>query len=253
MPSIFSTVTWIALASSQLLSCRHVSQTLNSSSELKHEYGETSRGAVPLENCKTRRPPVEENVDGSPKVSSIDYTLAEAYVSKILRYIMAKNNNIFKGRLDFSHFCVSVVRDDEFNAFALAESGNVIVNDTLLKAMSSDALFAATLAHELAHVTMGHTIDAVHPLLANNSEYDNQLSKMDKFLETSSLEKNRKAISDSLALKMQNPKYASFAEETDAKITLISSENMKLFKEQRLTSSDPSELISLHDSLIALF
>jgi predicted SprT family Zn-dependent metalloprotease len=132
-------------------------RTRTDASAVKHEFGETRREpSQPLIDC-TENP--------SPKAAE-----RVRYLRSIAETIAAANPLTFTGPYAIEKFCFAINETAALNAFALANQRRILFNSGTIETATHDAEIAATMAHELAHVTMQHTT-AVHPLVEKNAEW----------------------------------------------------------------------------------
>jgi hypothetical protein len=130
-------------------------------SALRHDAGATRREpTAPLRDCRAERFSV-----GSVSAA------ADSYLQKIARALMEGNPATFAGPFGPTAFCFTTTADETINAFAYSNSGDVLFNVGLLRVATSDAQVAGIMAHELAHVTMQHTADLVHPRLKTDATW----------------------------------------------------------------------------------
>jgi len=123
-------------------------------SQLKHDFGATSR--VP-ENFKFGSCEISfESTKRFPKT--------QAFLQQIAMNIMENNPQVFKldSVLDPKNFCINVKHDLTFNAFALSNNRQVVFHTAAVLTAENDAMLAAVMAHELAHITMLHGLSK-HP------------------------------------------------------------------------------------------
>ncbi|GAB1610052.1 metalloendopeptidase OMA1, mitochondrial-like isoform X1 [Argonauta hians] len=79
-------------------------------------------------------------------------------IIRILDRLVRTNHKIFK--MKGQKWKVAIIRSTDSNAFVLP-TGHVYVNEGLLKMVSNDDQLAVILAHELAHVVLGHAAEKV--------------------------------------------------------------------------------------------
>ncbi|MBF0442962.1 MAG: M48 family metalloprotease [Oligoflexales bacterium] len=133
-------------------------------SGLKHDFGVTKRESVPLA-C-------EDKLDLPDQYSDKDEdSLFKAYIKKHMELITSKNPGTFAGDYGLNQFCINVERTSSINASA-SWDGTISILAGLLKVTDNDADFAGVIAHELAHVSMGHvSMTAVPKDLAGDRDY----------------------------------------------------------------------------------
>ena len=69
---------------------------------------------------------------------------------------MKSNSQTFNGPYHASRFCIGVIFDPSFNAWAMSQYREVGFNTGSFAKIQNDAEVAAIMAHELAHITMQH-------------------------------------------------------------------------------------------------
>ena len=95
--------------------------------------------------------------------SSFDEELvkAHAYVNKIKDRIVQNNLDVFNGDLAPDKICIGVeFKDIGGRAWADAGTGTIKMETDLIMRARNDAQLAVVIAHELAHLSMRHTLDA---------------------------------------------------------------------------------------------
>ncbi len=124
-----------------LLSLLCFSCSANDASNLKHEFGQTSGPGEHQKNC----------VDGSTEpflVSSI---------KDLAAYIIGANPATFSQYGEALPICVVLSPGASANA-SMGLGGLMTIERGLLKVVANEAELAAVVAHELAHLTMGHVM-----------------------------------------------------------------------------------------------
>jgi hypothetical protein len=179
-----------------LFGCKTVHKV--ESSETKHIFENTSRVTEPLKGCRSK----DMAEQGLPDKR---YAKADAYLKKIMDRIIKANPQTFKGNLDPKYFCILTDRNDEFNAFAMPGVGAIVVHDTYLVEMASDASMASTVAHELAHITLNHS-ERTHPQLAANPEYLRQVRLSEEIAKREPFASATQGLNESFDKYSEDPK-----------------------------------------------
>ena len=134
------------------------SETPNQESHAKHQWGKTISRTSPLLPCKDGDSPAYEDHRG--------------YLRKHINYIADKNPQVFTGNLSKEKFCVSIDQSDEPNASADSMNGSVDMTLGLVRIADN----AGVVAHELAHITMGHYEGMQHDQI----KYNTQIKEFEK-------------------------------------------------------------------------
>ena len=86
---------------------------------------------------------------------------ATAYINKIKDHIISSNSSVFVGDLAPENICFGVdLNPVGGRAWAEAVHRSARVDSSLIQRAQNDAQMAIVVAHELAHITMRHTLDA---------------------------------------------------------------------------------------------
>jgi hypothetical protein len=128
-------------------SCKKVEN--DSSSTVQHTFGKTKGfRAVPLESCARE----------ASLVHDTSLTKSKNYVQKIFAELVKANNHVFRNILSPDKFCIAVLGENGRSASAKSVNGLISVQAGFLAMATSDAVVAAVIAHELAHVSRNHGI-----------------------------------------------------------------------------------------------
>lgn len=88
-----------------------------------------------------------------------DYPKATEYVQNMVRRLIRRNtesgSNVFTAKIDGSKICAVVAEDSSPGAYAYPDTGLIVVATSLLENADEPGV-AATLAHELAHLTLNN-------------------------------------------------------------------------------------------------
>ena len=115
-----------------------------SGSQVKHIWGETTRGA-PLAGAPAQCP------NSDPQTQQV------TRLRQIAERIAQSNGDTFQGALDMSQMCIGVNATwSNIDARTQPEVKTVMFSPSMLMIAQNDDELAAVLSHELAHVTLQH-------------------------------------------------------------------------------------------------
>lgn len=92
-----------------------------------------------------------------PEYPLLDDAATLAYVDRVGQAVVMTNDGV---RHTFADYHFAVLATDEVNAFA-CPGGTILVTRGLLQKTASEDELAAVLAHEVAHVTLAHGLQAI--------------------------------------------------------------------------------------------
>jgi beta-barrel assembly-enhancing protease len=157
---------WGVLLALPIAACAEFMNALEQSTDENSAEGKLIRGANRLRKSFSDLDPSEEHYIGRSVAAQIlsmpDYKLVQdqasvAYVDRIGQAIVMTNDGV---RHTFADYHFAVLDTDEQNAFA-CPGGTILVSKGLLAQASSEDEVAAVLAHEVAHVTLAHGLQAI--------------------------------------------------------------------------------------------
>ena len=133
-------------------------------SALKHESGKVSiKRHIPLKDCSEEK---------------IEFPVTGQYLKAIANEIAQKNPLVFTEHFDFKNFCFDVDgKMKEINASANPANGMIRFTIPMLHAATEDDQVAGVMAHELAHVLMGHGVHRRFPSEPENDPIYNGMLK----------------------------------------------------------------------------
>jgi len=149
-----------------ILACAGVMNAMEQATDENSVEGKAIRGANRLRKSFQDLDPSEEHYIGRSVAAEIlsmpEYPLAQdkrldAYLNHIGLAIAATNDDVLRPFLDYRF---AALESEEVNAFACPGGTILITRGLLKKAVSEDEL-AAILAHEIAHVTLKHGLQAI--------------------------------------------------------------------------------------------
>jgi predicted Zn-dependent protease len=156
-----------------ILACAGVMNALEQATDENTAEGKLIRGANRMRKSFQELDPSEEHFIGRSVAAEIlsmpEYPLAQderldAYMTNIGLAVAATNDDVMRPFLDYRFAALDT---DEVNAFA-CPGGTIFITRGLLKKASSEDELAAIIAHEMAHVTLRHGVQAVKK--ANQTE-----------------------------------------------------------------------------------
>lgn len=139
-----------------LTACLLAACNKESTSSLWHDFGDTSRSRQILASCQQR--------------NSEEFREFDTYLQDIGHFIMENNPASFRGDFAPNKFCFDAIDDERFGGSA-AHTGRIRLTIGMIAASENDAQVAAVIAHELAHVTMGHVYGALHPIVESQPRW----------------------------------------------------------------------------------
>lgn len=154
------------LLSLPIAACAGLMNSLEGATDPDSAEGQLVRGANKLRKSFQDLDPSEENYIGRSVAAEIlsmpEYPLlrdevSNAYVNHVGMAVVMTNDGV---RHTFADYRFAVLDTDEVNAFA-CPGGIVLVTRGLLQKTSSEDELAAVLAHEIAHVTLRHGLQAI--------------------------------------------------------------------------------------------
>ena len=146
--------------------CASVMNALEEATDENTVLGKVTRGANRLRKSAQDLDPSEEHFIGRSVAAQIlampQYGLADepkllAYVERVGHGIVAQNDGVLRPFLDYRF---GILATDEINAFA-CPGGLILVSKGLLANTKNEEEVAAVLAHEIAHVTLRHGVEAI--------------------------------------------------------------------------------------------
>ena len=146
--------------------CAGVMNALEEMTDENSAEGKLIRGANRLRKSWQDLDPSEEHYIGRSVAAEIlampGYPVskdeaAQAYVNRVGLAVAMTNDGV---RHPFLAYRFAVLDADEVNAFA-CPGGTILVTKGLLKKTASEDELAAALAHEIAHVTLKHGVQAI--------------------------------------------------------------------------------------------
>lgn len=149
-----------------ILACAGVMNAMEQATDENSTEGKLIRGANRARKSFQDLDPSEEHYIGRSVAAEIlsmpEYRLAEderldAYLNHIGLAIAATNDDVLRPFLDYRF---AALETDEVNAFA-CPGGTILITRGLLAKASSEDELAAILAHEIAHVTLQHGLQAI--------------------------------------------------------------------------------------------
>jgi predicted Zn-dependent protease len=149
-----------------ILACAGVMNALEQATDENTPEGKLIRGANRLRKSFQDLDPSEEHYIGRSVAAEIlaspQYGLAndedvDAYLNRIGLALAATNDTVLRPFLDYRF---ALLETDEVNAFA-CPGGTIFVTRGLLAKAKDEDEVAAILAHEIAHVTLRHGVQAI--------------------------------------------------------------------------------------------
>ncbi|HLQ37452.1 MAG TPA: M48 family metalloprotease [Planctomycetota bacterium] len=146
--------------------CAGVMNALEQATGENTAEGKLVRGANRLRKSFQDLDPSEEHYIGRsvaaqilamPNYRLLDDAALTAYVNRVGQAVVMTNDGV---RHTFADYHFAVLDTAEVNAFA-CPGGTVLVTRGLLQKTSSEDELAAVLAHEIAHVTLRHGLQAI--------------------------------------------------------------------------------------------
>lgn len=156
----------LGLVALPIAACAGVMNALEGATDESSVEGKLVRGANRLRKSFQDLDPSEEHFIGRSVAAEIlampAYPLhrnaaTQAYVNRVGQAVAASNESV---RQPFLHYRFAVLDTAEVNAFA-CPGGLVLVTRGLLQKTTSEDELAAVLAHEIAHVTLRHGLQAI--------------------------------------------------------------------------------------------
>lgn len=149
-----------------ILACAGVMNALEQATDESSTHGKLIRGANRMRKSFQDLDPSEEHFIGRSVAAEIlslpQYPLAEderlnAYLNRVGLALAATNDDVLRPFLDYRF---AALETEEINAFA-CPGGTILITRGLLKKAASEDELAAILAHEIAHVTLRHGLEAI--------------------------------------------------------------------------------------------
>ena len=157
---------WLLLLAVPVAACASVMNALEQATDESTAGGKLIRGVNRLRKSAQDLDPSEEHYIGRsvaaqilslPNYKVLADDVANAYVNRVGTAIVMTNDGV---RHTFNDYQFAVLDTDEVNAFA-CPGGLVLVTKGLLQRTRSEDEVAAVLAHEIAHVTLRHGLEAI--------------------------------------------------------------------------------------------
>lgn len=218
----------------------------SSSGELDHVLGQTRRApAGEFKDC-------QQNEEFASQASELrDFVV---YLRALAVEIARANPQTFSGDYDITKFCFAVVKGDT-NAYARPDSRLVVFRTDIFKIFDTDATAASVMAHELAHVTMQHSL-VPHDKLANNATWRQLKDEIGTLVaRKTSIEAKTDPLRDRVTAVQQDLAARASAEEAAAREALdaeAQSLSERIFKLTMALApnDDPSDLFATADAII---
>lgn len=149
-----------------ILACAGIMNTLEQNTDPNSVEGKLIRGTNRLRKSFQDLDPSEEHFIGRSVAAQIlsmpSYPVSDderlnAYLNHVGLAIAATNDDVLRPFLDYRF---AVVESSETNAFA-CPGGTILVTRGLLDKAQNEDEVAAILAHEIAHVTLQHGLQAI--------------------------------------------------------------------------------------------
>jgi predicted Zn-dependent protease len=146
--------------------CAEVMNALEGATDENTAEGQLIRGANRLRKSAQDLDPSEEHFIGRsvaaqilalPQYPVLSDETATAYVNRVGLAVAMTNDDVRQPFLDYRF---AILDTDEVNAFA-CPGGTILVTKGLLKKTQNEDELAAVLAHEIAHVTLRHGVEAI--------------------------------------------------------------------------------------------
>lgn len=156
----------LSLVSVPIVACAGVMNALENATDENSAEGKLIRGANRLRKSFQDLDPSEEHFIGRSVAAEIlampGYPVLEdervtGYLNRIGLAIAMTNEGVLRPFLDYRF---AVLDTDEVNAFA-CPGGTILITRGLLQRASSEDEVAAIVAHEIAHVTLRHGLQAI--------------------------------------------------------------------------------------------
>jgi len=160
------TYTTLAVFVLPILACAGVMNAMEQATDESSMEGKFIRGANRMRKSFQDLDPSEEHFIGRSVAAQIlsmpEYPLAQderlnTYLNHIGLAVAATNEDVLRPFLDYRF---AALETEEVNAFA-CPGGTILITRGLLKKASSEDELAAILAHEIAHVTLRHGLEAI--------------------------------------------------------------------------------------------
>ncbi|MCC6783031.1 MAG: M48 family metalloprotease [Planctomycetes bacterium] len=157
---------WLLCLSLPVAACAGVMNALEEMTDEESAEGKLIRGANRLRKSWQDLDPSEEHFIGRSVAAEIlampGYPLAQdevaqSYLNRVGLALAMTNDRV---RQPFLEYRFALLDTDEVNAFA-CPGGTILVTKGLLKKTASEDELAAVLAHEIAHVSLKHGVQAI--------------------------------------------------------------------------------------------
>lgn len=149
-----------------VVACAEVMNALEQATDENTAEGKLIRGANRLRKSFQDLDPSEEHYIGRsvaaqilamPAYPLLKHAAVQAYVDRVGQAVVLTNDGV---RHTFLDYRFAVLDSNEVNAFA-CPGGLILVTRGLLAKTTSEDELAAVLAHEVAHVTLRHGLQAI--------------------------------------------------------------------------------------------
>lgn len=157
---------WLLCLLLPVAACAGVMNALEEMTDEESAEGKLIRGANRLRKSWQDLDPSEEHFIGRSVAAEIlampGYPLAkdetaQAYLNRVGLSVAMTNDRV---RQPFLEYRFALLDSDEVNAFA-CPGGTILVTKGLLRKTASEDELAAVLAHEIAHVSLKHGVQAI--------------------------------------------------------------------------------------------
>ncbi|MCB0407425.1 MAG: M48 family metalloprotease [Bdellovibrionales bacterium] len=146
-----------------------------------------------------------------------NYPLANTYILEVFNKLYAANKEAFKPIANGpENYCVGLAKQFGINAYAIVQTGKIVITGNLLANFSSEEAIAAIIAHEMAHIAMYHAdpipfelratssprvVELLRQIVQKNEELNNARLNRDAFYSLIASQVKQTIVSD---LKQQN-------------------------------------------------
>jgi predicted Zn-dependent protease len=159
-------ILWSLFLTLPIAACASVMNALESLTDENSAEGKLIRGANRLRKSWQDLDPSEEHYIGRsvaaeilamPAYPLVQDEVAQAYLNDVGLAVALTNERV---RQPFLEYRFALLDSEEVNAFA-CPGGTILVTKGLLRKTASEDELAAVLAHEIAHVTLRHGVQAI--------------------------------------------------------------------------------------------